>query len=142
MKKYKLTPEEYQEILKCIALTDLSLIKSSSVHDDENMTGSLEIDIQDKKELVDSGKQVVFYCNLSFSAKGEGKDKVGVKITAKYKIEYSKTEEVPIQKEFTDIFYDQSLQFIVWPFFREHVQSMLARMNLPPLTLPMRRLYT
>ena len=141
MKKYKLSPEEYQEVLKCITLEDIALVKSSSVHNEEHMTSSLEVDISDKKELIDSEKMVVFFCAVAFVAKGEGTDKIGVKISAKYKIEYLKTEDVTIMKDFTDIFYEQSLQFIVWPYFREHVQSLLSKMNLPPLTLPMRRLY-
>jgi len=40
-------------------------------------------------------------------------------------------------KEFLEVYQKTSLPLNVWPFVREFINNMTARMNLPPLTLPL-----
>lgn len=47
---------------------------------------------------------------------------------------HSKNE---FKKDFFEIYEKTSLTLNVWPFVREFVNNMTARMNIPPLTLPL-----
>lgn len=59
---------------------------------------------------------------------------VFVEIKARYRIEFGCPE--PFKAGFFQIFSSSSIPHIVWPYARELAASVVARMGLPPLTLP------
>jgi len=38
--------------------------------------------------------------------------------------------------EFFDVYKEVSLKLNTWPYFREFVNNITSRMNIPPLTIP------
>ena len=38
------------------------------------------------------------------------------------------------------LFTEISVEYVLWPYFRELVQNMVVRIGLPPLTLPLKKL--
>lgn len=63
-------------------------------------------------------------------------------IEATYSLDYSLTAPPPPPAErarFFGAFAEVNATFNAWPFLRELVQSVTARMGLPPLTLPVYR---
>jgi len=57
-----------------------------------------------------------------------------LKVTSKFKVVLSIEDKLP--EEFWEIYLNTTLPLIVFPYFREFVQSTTQRMNIPPLTLP------
>lgn len=56
-----------------------------------------------------------------------------------YELRYQLTDgERPTEEELRQ-FADATATFNAWPYFREFVQSMMARMNLPRVTIPLLR---
>jgi len=119
MKKFKLSVEEYQKILKAIQLSAVSLHNIKAEKSDEYLD-----------------KKIGFTYCFSLIAKSPDKEKPAVKIDAEFAVLYSNPKNISIDPEFYEIFPHASLKYIVWPYFREIVQNTVSRMNLPPLTLP------
>ena len=42
-----------------------------------------------------------------------------------------------LTKEFVEKFCESEIQLIVWPYFREYVTNITARMHIPPVILPL-----
>ncbi len=141
-KKPKIAPEAYAHILQNIELSSIYLIETKSKLEEGNHSKQLDLNVKEKFkfEVIDRKLQVIYGYQLV--AKGEDKEKPFIDITVSYKILYAILDDVEITKDFMDVFSELSLSFIVWPYFRELVQGLISRMNLPPLTLPMRKAIT
>lgn len=63
-----------------------------------------------------------------------------VSITAAFELEYSLPKGFSAQPEELQGFAEINGAFNVWPYWREYVQNVFSRMNLPPITLPLYRL--
>ena len=68
--------------------------------------------------------------------RSEGTEEKVFAITASFQLSYMKAKEIEITKEFVNVFKDNSIELVSWPYFREFVQNMISRMGFPPLTLP------
>lgn len=62
---------------------------------------------------------------------------IRIRLIAKYASDYRVTKDGEIPQEALDEFALKNAGFHVWPYWREYIQSTLARMQLPPFTLPM-----
>ena len=63
-----------------------------------------------------------------------------VSVSAAFEIKYSLPKELRASQKQLNTFARINSVFNAWPYWREFVQNMVARMNLPTLTLPMLRL--
>ena len=140
MKNPKLSPEEYRKILEKIELKNLSLIESKSKIDHQYHAQKLELIINDKNTFETAEDELTVFCKYTFKAKGAEKEKPLVDIMVRFQLVYDLKGKADITQDFFEIYEEMSLGFIVWPYFREFIQNTLARMNLPPLTLPMRKI--
>lgn len=129
-------PEVYRRILEGLELKKLYV---------KSFAGQINVDAIPK----------VMTVNISSSAEFVSKPKNQVEILQKWvvvaKDRSSKSECLSVwvtyclvlySKErftrgFFEIYEKTSLPFNVWPFVREFVNSMTARMNVPPLNLPL-----
>lgn len=136
MKKFKLSVEEYQKILKAIQLREISLCNLKAEKSEEYLDKNLELKIKDNPKRIPDDKRIGFTYRFSLTAKSPDKEKPAVKIDAEFAVLYSNPKNISINPEFYEIFPHASLKYIVWPYFREIVQNTISRMNLPPLTLP------
>ena len=140
MAKYKLTPEQYQEILVKLTLQEIRLISSNMKFIEEDNENALELIIDEKLTHQDSGDIVNFFSSFSLIASGKSNKKEVILIDCVYKAVYSKSTDVKISKDFVEIFENTSLGIILWPYFREHIHTNISKMNMPPLVLPMKRI--
>ncbi|MGM0642025.1 MAG: hypothetical protein ACQESN_11460 [Thermotogota bacterium] len=136
----KLSPKDYRAYLEKIELDSISL-SSCSVLSDKKKLGSqkgLSIDIGDstRSDGENSDKACIFH-EYDLTAYYTNKTEYLVKIEAVYELVFTLEEKFP--DEFWDIFYKVNLSVNTWPYFRELVQNMTQRLNIPPLTLPFYR---
>jgi len=132
----KIKPELYRKILAGIKLRTIYL---------KNFEGKINLDVISKEAIADISSRA------DFTTKAENSVEISQKwniigrdtstkseflnITVTYcLILYSREK---FTKDFFDVYEKTSLPLNVWPFVREFVNSMTARMNIPPLTLPL-----
>lgn len=140
--KPKISPEEYNKIIKLLSLEDITLIDCSFKLKEVNLKGgTISLNVNEKCTMKDSEKNVVFY--PSFTIEGfvddeTNKDSLFV-IKLKYITAYSKNSNTAIGEDFLTVFKEISLSNIMWPYYRELTQSLISRASLPPITLPLRK---
>jgi preprotein translocase subunit SecB len=79
-------------------------------------------------------------CSLAARYADAGQEaQVPVSIAAVFRVEYSCDSSQNLTKESIDAFGELNGVYNVWPYWREYVQSVLVRMGLPPLTIPVFR---
>jgi len=138
-KKSKIGKKEYIEIIGKIKLNGMYLKSSASEIDRDSLflhkkEGHL-INIQDEPSMTvrEDGTVDVFhkYCLEILS-----KDKKPVgKIECVFCLNYSPAS--CFTADFFEEFKKANLHLNTWPFFREFVFNTAARMNIPPITLPL-----
>ena len=130
----KLTPQRYREILDGVELRSILLksLKASVNH--QNFTDELQISVDSDAAYIPDEKGFRVESRYVLTARNRQR-KVVLKVDCVYELDFSSLEE--ITDKFFEIYREISLPLNVWPFFRELVNSLTARMNLPPVTLPL-----
>jgi hypothetical protein len=133
--KKKLSPEEYRSTLKDLEISSISLKKSKSSLDDRfEMKPGMEVAINTKAQYKYVKDNIVIEHSYILSSKHSGGKIKMLEIEATFKLELISKQ--PFTDEFFEIYKDSSLMLNTWPFFREFVNSITSRMDIPPLTLP------
>lgn len=132
----KIKPQLYRKILEDIDLQNIYL---------KNFEGRINLDIHPKSASVNISSEADFTTKAEnrveishkwdIIAKDKNTDSEFLKISVTYGLILESKER--FTKDFFDIYEKTSLPINVWPFVREFVNSMTARMNVPPLTLPL-----
>jgi hypothetical protein len=131
-----LTPQEYRQSLSQVDLNEIFLEECSAKLRRDLISQSMEISIKDKttcSRQEDNHLAVEHRYELT-TGPGRKKD-CALKVLCVYRLEY--TSEAPLSDEFLEVFRSHNVPLNTWPYFREFVQNMTQRMNLPPLTLPL-----
>jgi len=133
----KLTPQEYRSQLKQVQLDEIMLEECSAKIRRDRLEKSLEIQIDQKVTHVClSNTRVVVNHSYKLTASGHGAKKdFALKVTCSFGLKYS--SEAGISEDFMEIFKVRNIPLNTWPYFREFIQSITQRMNIPPLTLPL-----
>jgi len=135
-----ISPEDYRKLQSNLDLVEISLFNSTSslILDSVNTLLSAEetplIKLNDSSNIVENEKTANIINKWSLTAKFKESGTQFLNIKAEYSIALAKTEKM--SKEFWDIYKNTTLHIIVYPYFREFVQNLTSRMNIPPLTLP------
>lgn len=66
-------------------------------------------------------------------------ERLQAEIRATFELSYAIPDEESFSPEELEAFAEGNAVFNAWPYWRELVQASLARMSLPPLTLPVFR---
>ena len=132
----EIKPELYTKILEGLELKKLYV---------KNFRGQINLDIIPKVVAVEISSMAGFASKakdqVEISQKWNivGKDKNSrsecVSISVTYCLVLHSKEK--FTKSFFEIYAKTNLPFNVWPFVREFVNNMTARMNVPPLNLPL-----
>lgn len=136
----RIPPQEYRELVKNVELLGLSLHKGGfylSRELTQQLVGSLsdaKIKFNDTADLKADGEQYEILNSWKLEVLLDGVSKEILSIEANYLVNFHSATLLP--QEFWDIFNRTSLHFIVYPYFREYVQNITSRMNIPPLTMP------
>ncbi len=130
----KISPEEYRRILNGIDLKTilLSEIKASIKH--ELLSEGMKIGIKENSQYTYKDDEFIVTNKYVLTAKNYDK-KIVLKIEGTFIVVFESKFE--INNDFFEIYKEISLPLNVWPFFRELVNSITSRMNIPPLTLPL-----
>jgi len=130
----KMTPQEYRTILDDIELQSLYLKKLESFISHEQIGEGMSIAIKDQSTYSNTNEGFIVESRYTLNAKNQQK-KIVLKVDCVYSIIFKSSKN--INDSFFDIYKDLSLPLNVWPFFREMVNAITSRMNIPPLTLPL-----
>ena len=137
-KKKRIAPEEYRRILTGLDLLDISLSRSEGFSNkDPKITFlKLNVNISDNSNftLTEDGFVDIIH-SYKLKAVDPESETVFLAVNATFNVRMKSTE--PFTKDFFEIYKDLSLQINTWPYFREFVQNMTSRMNIPSLTLPL-----
>lgn len=132
--------EEYKDIIDKLEIINISLIEAQIKFDKELMEKDLKLDIKEKVKHSQDDYNVEFDFQYSLKGKSQDMDGTALTINAKYHIIYRKEISFKIKDEFFEPFVRFVLKMMIWTYYREYVQNTVTRMNLPPLTLPLKRI--
>lgn len=134
---HKLSPENYRKILNGIDLVDISMIESKTHLNPEGKTvKDIAIKINDKcKFVIDKDNIIRIYQTYDLDARKPKSKSRFIQINVTFLVRLSSKET--FTDDFFEIYKSVSLGLNTWPFFREFVHSTTARMNIPPMTLPL-----
>ena len=137
-KDRKLTPQEYRTILKTVQLKELHVSSCAAKLRKDKLGEQLKIFIEDSVHHLPSHEDAL-EVNIKYTlhATATTKRDYALKLECSYQLKYESVD--PLPTEFVEIFLDVNLKLNTWPYFREYVQNMVSRMNLPPLTLDLLR---
>jgi preprotein translocase subunit SecB len=134
-KPFKLSPPDYLEIIKEIELESISLIDCSAQLNPEQVNPNMKVSIQEKssfKRLNDD--RIDIFHTYKMDVRAEEASKSFVFLNAKFKVELAHASKMT--DDAFDIYSHHSLPVLTIPYFREFVNSITARMNISPITLP------
>ena len=152
MKKQITKIESLKEIAPLIAavqIRDIRLVEagvSTSVRS-ANEAGEIKFEVATSADVKEYNKDEGIFWVLAqikirlipVEPEKDAKDAV-VSLSAAFEIEYSLPKELRASQKQLNTFARINGVFNAWPYWREFVQNMVARMNLPTITLPVFRL--
>ena len=140
-KKQKITPGEYYKIINNLTLKEIALketvLRSYDDYHSTNLTLFVKRNFY-KKEIVDD--ILINDIKLTLVAQGKEHENPYFKISTIYRLKHKCDCDLSqLTEDFYKIFLTFTLEIIIWPYFRELIQSFVAKMNLPPLILPIKK---
>jgi hypothetical protein len=132
-----MSPQKYANTLKEIELNEIYLESSSTEFKRENLElqKNLEVGIRDRASFEQKKNRLKVLHRYYLTIKlHESEGDFVAKISANFYLIF--TTKNKIENDFFEIFKEINLKLNSWPYFREFVQNMTQRMNIPPLTLP------
>ena len=138
--KPKISPQDYKEILSSLELKTLFLKDIKAENKEENLSQALILDIKDKVDFKQDGRNVSFNYKFTLKAKDPDKEGAAISLTATYTVLYTQNCDIAITADFVDVFDKMTLGMLLWPYFRELTSNTIYRMNLPPLVLALRKI--
>lgn len=135
--KGKITPEEYQKILKGLDLISISLKETKCyLNTDIKIPNELNIEINSEERFkIINEEQIQITQKYFLDARKRNSKSRFLQIDLTLLILLKSKEN--FTSEFFDVYKEVSLKLNTWPYFREFVNNMTMRMNIPPLTLPL-----
>ncbi len=139
----------FNALVQGVELLGVQLVESHAKIDPSKMAEAAEGELALRVEspahtaaFVEEGQRVL-YCGTRFrlvlGPNGDSEDEV-VAVFAEYSLLYRVPEELECTEEAARLFASRNGVFNAWPFFRELAHSLVSRMGLPPLVLPLYRL--
>ncbi len=134
--KKKIPPKKYNELLQHINLRDIFVTEINSKLFERNFPGSAKLQFDESTNLKDFGEDLV-EIEVLYKLKAKNGRKKVFDILIKYSVLFELDKEVP--EEFFMIYSKHSLPLQTFPYFREYINTILSRMGLPQLILPLRK---
>jgi hypothetical protein len=92
------------------------------------------------ENAVVAGRKLTIPIKFGFRAVSEDKESEVIVVACRLEVEYDLDEGYVPSWEEIEAFRQGNAIFNCWAYFREYVQSTVARMNYPPITLPFLRM--
>ena len=136
----KITPEEYNKIIKGIALKDIRLISNNSnvKYDEVHLALSNKIPLkihiaEDIKNNISDGNLIV---TVAFKVTCKHERRCLFNMNAVYEVRYQSSEK--INQEFADMFSTSTVSNQIWPFLRDWIATTTLMMGVPRLLIGLR----
>ena len=140
-KSTQISKEKYIEIIGKIKLNGMYLKSCSCEIDRDSLfrekTAGHLIRVKDEPSIIykdDETVDILHKYSLEIISKEDDKKSLG-RIECTFCLNYSPAS--CFSPEYFEEFKKANLHINTWPFFREFVFNMVARMNIPPITLPL-----
>ncbi|MDA8165083.1 MAG: hypothetical protein M0017_08640 [Desulfobacteraceae bacterium] len=136
--KPSISPDEYKGLIKQISLSSLAMERCEASLKREKFGQPLDVKIVDESEyrqLEDSSVEVLQ--QYKFVANKRKQREHIVSISCSYRLVYEIS--FPFRSDFFDIFLKINVPLNTWPYFREFVNSICNRMDIPKFILPLRK---
>ncbi|MCX8057524.1 MAG: hypothetical protein N3F03_07950 [Ignavibacteria bacterium] len=136
-KKQKISPEKYQKILEGLELVSISLKDAKCyLNTDVKFPGELGVTISsDEKFKVISNDEIQIVQKYSLDARKRNSKSRFLNVEATFLVKLKSKEN--FTEDFFNVYKEISLKLNTWPYFREFINNITLRMNIPPLTLPL-----
>lgn len=135
-----LSKAEYGKFIEGLELRELRLV-SLNVEARNVMIkpADTQLNVSDEAsyKLIDGGFEVFHHYSL-LAVDAQQPSEIHGRIEAKFGLRFTSTQ--PISQSYFEIFRGVNLPVNTWPYWRELVQEMVARMGWPPITLPLFKL--
>jgi preprotein translocase subunit SecB len=129
-----------------VSIKDVRLISCNCLQTPSAVTGKHFLNIDcDVKTHVDNNKCFILVFptfKLQAFASERKRKKPDLVIEGTFVVTYKAETLKGVTQNNLEAFSNANGVYNAWPYWREFVQNMVARMNLPPLTIPVFRLFT
>ncbi len=138
-KKTEISIKDYREILNTLELDNICLIESSFKLLKDKLSNKVKILIKESAKFELKDTYLIIRYKSTLKGINEESQEAGVLAETIHELHYTASGEKVITQEFLDKFSSYSASMIIWPYFREFVQSMVSGSQMPPLTLPLKK---
>ncbi|WP_155798743.1 hypothetical protein [Sorangium cellulosum] len=138
--------ERYNKLVAATELLGLQLIRSKADLFPERLPddGDLVLRVkspQFRGEYVDESRTLSCGVRLTLVLEpATAKDSSVLEVFAEYNVTYRLRDSAECAADIAHLFAGRNAVFNVWPFFRELAFSLVAKMGMPPLVLPLFRM--
>ncbi|WP_119313922.1 hypothetical protein [Calidithermus terrae] len=132
-----LSPAEYGKFIEGLELFEVRLVRLNvEARSFAIKPADTRLEVADEASytLVDGGFEVFHRYSLLATDAQQSSEPVG-RIEAEFGLRFTSAQ--PINQPYFEIFRDVNLPVNTWPYWRELVQAMTARMGWPPITMPL-----
>lgn len=134
--------KKVSEVIRKIEIGDIRLVEASAVLDGQPAPATAEFFAEHQIQLAEVDGDlfaVRVQLSLKIRATGEAQPDL-VALSGVFRLVYTSSEMKDLPKEALAHFANTNAVHNAWPYWREFVQNMIARMGLPALTLPLLKL--
>jgi preprotein translocase subunit SecB len=135
---------KYNELIKCIELNQIILYKlDCNVNDDvfEKPFNQAKVEFKPSFKLINKTEnKIKVEANFSVKVTEENTNREIFNINSSFLLFYSISKRCEDEDSIKE-FIDRNVRLNAWPFGREIINSMTARMGLPPLTIGLYKVY-
>lgn len=131
--------ERYRRFLRDLDIKSIALVESSFRIDRRRYFKVDEHERAITWRTLEKGTGKGFFeprIVLMLTASQEGSPKPFLELEASFELHIHIEEDGAETDQLIEQFCASEIKLIVWPFFREYVTNVTARMHVPPLTLP------
>jgi preprotein translocase subunit SecB len=129
------------QVAKVVEIKDIQFLEFGARHKPELIVKPMTVilEVNTKTQLEKKGNEIVVHVIFILYAGGKEKERA-VEIRLTLRLRYVAKSKIAFNNEYIDSFGHFNGIYNAWPYWREFVQSSTARMNLPPLVLPVYRI--
>src|ERR1035437_1767427 len=109
MNKYKLSPQEYKQILSKIELESITLVETRSKYSENSFDDNIDISIKETSKNAIDQNLLKIYPTCTFLVKRKGTDEEVIKLMVRYRLDFKFDVEPEIlNDEFIKILTDNT----------------------------------
>ncbi len=127
-----------KDLAKNLTLSDIHLLEDNCSRCMGFPPENSEVSVDVNSGILQTEEENIFPFGIKFTVKAidNESDLMAFQIDVKFAVVYRAKEDIEPTKESIEAFGLTSAVFNAWPYAREYVQNILARMKLPQFAIP------